>query len=302
MKKKFIVFIILLILTTGLIYSKWEVIKDKLMPEPPETPSIRLEYKYRVGEELSYRVSTTREITSGSQTYTTGVNIFQTFEINSIDPGGVINYIVSIDRGEFQPMFGSLRPCRLLGPIASVKMLPNGKLIDIEYIRSPRSGGSILKLKKAFLPRYEFPKHALKIGDSWTQKVNVTVPHDLFIPLQALPKNYRGKKGAVKMIGEFKGTLKGFKEIKGYQCAEIAVQVTCDVLYIADSPVLDKTTRIEGSSALIGILYFAYREGRLIKEQQRIETNVSCIYQSASGQLLSRPLRKITLTTREIQI
>ncbi len=152
----------------------------------------------------------------------------------------------------------------LIGQSMTMKVTKTGKILEVKGLEG----------LKRLMPQFDiqgmikqsqpaFPEKKVRIEESWVQKTELPLPQV-------------GKPVTI----ETKYTLKGFEKIKGYNCARIEAKV--DVLLtdlVFDMSLGKPQTEVKMvidrlSQKMEGMLYFAYKEGKLIKSDQDMDMSM----------------------------
>lgn len=152
----------------------------------------------------------------------------------------------------------------LIGQSMTMKVTKTGKILEVkglEGLKRLMPQLDIQEMIKQSQPA--FPEKEVRIGESWIQKTEFPLPQI-------------GKPVTV----ETKYTLRGFEKVKGYNCARIEVKM--DVLLTGlglDVPLGEPQTEVRMvidrlSQKMEGMLYFAHKEGKLVKSDQDMDMSM----------------------------
>jgi len=201
--------------------------------------AVMLEYKMQKGEELEYRstVHSEQTITEGNETASqmSDLTMLMVQEAKEINPDGSMQVEVTIKEGKGR-IGNEEVELPNVGQTIAMRMLKNGEIthssVDMPFSQPP------------------FPGKPVKKGDIWTEQSKVRIP-DRPQPI----------------ILTYEYTLSGFKEVDGYDCAEILVKCK-------DSKVkLDEG--VEQTISARGTTYFAHKQGRLVRSQVETVTSIT---------------------------
>ncbi|MCK4648606.1 hypothetical protein KAT51_03690 [bacterium] len=285
-KKLVILVVILLVVISGTMYLKGkkagrqlalvpeEIVtpEETVVPEvmitpeeialPKETESVKLEYKYKKGDIVKYKltsfVTTEMETVPGAEKSEHKVNLLLIQKITNVSSDGLINMELILDKG-FIEQFG-IKKSYPSGTSVSAKMLKNGQFLA--------GGGWDELADKLIVQEVDFgkptqqlsgslPEREVKVGNSWVQKIKV-------FPFGMSPT-----------IVEIRHTLVGFENVKGFNCAKIKSNYTVPLAGKAKSKLEDREiiSMLKGKSTIEIVTYFAYQEGRDV----RTETNSNIV-------------------------
>ena len=141
----------------------------------------------------------------------------------------------------------------MVGKTNKMKISEDGEIIEPKGIKAMvvfQGLGS--DIKNIFFNLYpKFPKHKLKVGDSWTQK-------------QETPQSQIG------VVIESQYTLSRIEEREGYNCAVIDSTISMSIKGG------DQKTKMnmKGNGKGKGTTYFAYEKGFLVNTQVEIEMDL----------------------------
>jgi len=190
----------------------------------------RLEYSTNVHSEQTFKEVGKETIAQAADTY-----ILMDQIAKAINPDGSINVDVMIKDGKTKAGNEEF-PLPTIGQTINMKMQKNGKItqssVDMPFNQPP------------------FPEKPLTEGDSWVGDSQINVPNRP----EPLTMHYNY-------------TLKGFKNLSGYDCAEISVS--------CPQTAIDLQEGVQQVISAEGTTYFAYREGRLIKSQVNTKTTIN---------------------------
>lgn len=152
----------------------------------------------------------------------------------------------------------------LIGQSMSMKVTKSGKILEakgLEGLKKLMPQLDIQGMIKQSQPA--FPEKKVRIGESWTQDVELPLPQV-------------GKPVTI----ETKYTLKGFEKVKGYNCARIEAKVDTLLTDLVFDMSLGKPQTEVGmvidrlSQKTEGMLYFAHKEGKLVKSDQDVDMSM----------------------------
>ena len=152
----------------------------------------------------------------------------------------------------------------LIGQSMSMKVTKTGKILEVkgfEGLKRLMPQLDIQGMIKQSQPA--FPEKKVRIGESWTQDVELPLPQV-------------GKPVTI----ETKYTLKGFEKTKGYNCARIEAKVDVLLTDLVFDMSLGKPQTEVGmvidrlSQKMEGILYFAHKKGKLVKSDQDVDMSM----------------------------
>ncbi len=194
---------------------------------------VLLELKQKPGDVNQYgiRMSGKSKVSSGGESHSTNMDIkmLMRWKVVKVGPSGTMDVSVTISEGSSTI---NNEPVDLpnLGDTKLMKISRRGKIINV----TPDDPNIDYKSMQV-----EFPEKSLSIGDSWVN--TVTLGPEYPVPMEA------------------KYTLTGFESIKGHECAVIESKIK--ILPLENAPEI--TIDVDA----VGRLYFAYKEGRMIKNE-----------------------------------
>ena len=146
----------------------------------------------------------------------------------------------------------------------SMKVTKTGKILEIKGLEGLKRVMPQLDIQgmiKQSQPA--FPEKEVRIGESWTQDVELPLPQV-------------GKPVTI----ETEYTLKGFEKINGYNCARIEVKADVLLTDLVFDMSLGKPQTEVGmvidrlSQKTEGMLYFAHKEGIVVKSDQDVDMSM----------------------------
>ncbi len=171
----------------------------------------------------------------------------------------------------------------LQGKTVQVTLNERGEVTDIEGLQGI-AGGQGIDLKETF--RYlnpQLPEKRIKKGQSWTQEGEVPV---------------EGGGAAMLMNIKTVYTLEGFEKIGSYDCARVGTST--EVKFNLKAMAAFQGDGGGGGTGK-GVLYFAFREGKVIKSSIDMDTNIN-FTMDIPGQALKpgMVIKQKTLSSMEI--
>ncbi len=231
----------------------------------PVAAGVKLQYNLKPGEKDVYRVITEAKtaVFVGDREQHTSMQTEMIFTQRVIDVSkdGVITLLTSIDSGSIT-LNRKRSPLPNIGQKVVVDMKRDGEITG-------NSQYQLINLKNFQLV---FPERELSIGDSWVNRIepSVQVP----VPLEV----------------EYK--ILNFEKVKGYDCVKIASKVRSK----GETTITGLGLNVKAD----GIIYFAYKEGKLIKNE--VKSSLRMILKRVINNKPEQIITKISFNLRmEIQ-
>ena|GEM_PF-6879858 len=264
------------------------------------TTGIHLKFVFKPGEENRYRIRNEIQmktelknfpaaafqrmpaLNSLKQMTITQDNLIR-MKVVEVSPDGEVAMDLKYDtaRQSFQqgdmPSQQNL-PSPLQGRTLNMKMNAKGEVTNIEGLQGI-PGGQGVDLKETF--RYlnpQLPDKRVRIGTSWTQEGEVPV---------------EGGGAAMLMNIKTVYTFEGLEKVGSYECARIGTQTEVKFTLKALAAFHGDGS---GGGTGKGALYFAYREGKVVKSSVEMDTKMNFLMDIPSQAL--KPGLNITQKTR----
>lgn len=201
---------------------------------------VKLEYKLKKGDESKYKtdVITSREIVDGEEVEkgTTHLIIVTTQKVEDLDANGNMKLKVTVDSADLEK--GGMKvPTGAAEGVINMTMASNGQIVDMGGV--PSQMGS---------QQATFPKDPVDVGSTWSSETKFNLPEGQAVNLKTIytyDKNER---------------------IEGYDCAKIVIDTPNQEIPLEEDAVQNLK--------ISGLMYFAPKEGRLIRSESTIDTSV----------------------------
>lgn len=221
---------------------------------PNPAPPVSMKYRYLLGTENRYKVSTTCEILDATGYSLTGgqfpvigeYEVIQMIEDIESNGAALLRYKVDKDSA-FTQIFGQVNLLSQSHRFQSVYKIIDvfGRVID----PSVMSGKSKVEVTDCLLP---LPGYPIQVGDKWSTNMHM-------------------KLEGLSSYGKYKGTsvLERLEWEGGFECAKIVSNISGSPTFYFLS--LGKMNDIRA----VNTAYFAYKPGKLVKDVTAIEFNSS---------------------------
>jgi hypothetical protein len=296
-----------------------------------KTKSIRLQYKYKEGDVLKYKVAT---ISKGTITMTglpedasihtipsigikTKTECIFTQKVIRIEEGGVANIDISYDLCDMDIKIGK----ETLPPIFSKKQqnpffkFMEGKKINIKIGRD----GSLLEIKGIEeLFEEMVAQMPNEVSDEFIHKFKEELEKCMIMSIE---ENYHRfpleemKRGDVwirevdynipffgTIYGKFTYTIQEFKQIKGFDCVKIDIDT--DMNFGEEAPELFNIPYIDieinGGVQGKGEMIFAYKEGKLLNTDLGMNMDMEVNYTGTIGEKETTMTMKLDFDTQTV--
>ncbi len=201
--------------------------------------AVKLEYKMKKGEALTYKttVRSEQEIKTEDQSGSTSsdVEMKMVQKCTDVDAEGTMTVDVTIQSGKVVRE-GEEQELPNIGQTITLKMKKNGEIVHTS-VDLP-------------FEQPAFPTGSVKKGDTWVGKSKISIP------------------GKTEMVGlDYNYSLWGFQKINNFECSEI--KVTCPETKIPIQEGIDQVLSATGTT------YFAHKEGRLVKSEVSTTTLIT---------------------------
>jgi hypothetical protein len=217
---------------------------------------IQLQYSHKVGHKSHYKLTMNGGITEfageHSRSATLATEMTVTQEIIAAG-AGIATLKTHVDTAHAHSN-GQMVPLAAAGQDLVTRIRPNGDVVD-----APGFEGVNLKGMQVV-----FPERAVSVNDSWT----VTLPPANGVPIP-LTVRYQ---------------VAGMKRIGNEECVKILTSIQSDRRAMVDGLAVDVKSE--------GEMYFAYRTGRMMKNEMRSRSNL--IRTSASGADADRSITRVS--------
>jgi len=201
--------------------------------------AIKLEYKMKKGETLTYKttVHSEQEIKTEDQSGSTSsdVEMKMVQKCTDVAPDGTMTVDVTIQSGKLK-RDGEEEELPNVGQTITLKMKKSGEIVHTS-IDLP-------------FEQPAFPTKSVKKGDSWVGESKISIP---------------GKTDRVTL--EYNYSLWNFNKVMGYDCAEI--KVACPETKIPIQEGIEQTLTANGTT------HFAHKQGRLVKSEVETKTKIT---------------------------
>jgi hypothetical protein len=197
--------------------------------------ALRLVFKGKAGDVSEYNVEMTGKSTVAAQgeSKTTDMNMTMLIrqKIIQVAEDGTQDVSTTIVDGKTF-MGGQNVELPNVGTSLLMKITERGKVLNVT--------GNTPQDMDFQQMQVEFPEKKVEIGDSWTRRLKAN------------------EKFPIPMIAKY--TITGFSKVKGYDCVVIKSTIGVDPNYV-------NKDKMELTVDASGLLYFAYKDGKMIKNE-----------------------------------
>lgn len=269
--------------------------------EPPQT--IKLSYNPKTGSSTKYLMVMTavtgleglrgKDVPAIPVQNTTKVNATFTQKINKIDAKGnldmsVIYNDVSLEIEQAGEKTSIPLGNKMGGKSAHIKISKDGKILEMKGIEDLPAEFKDFNLQKLY-PQVNpsFPEGGIKVGDTWSQNVEETIPVTQGVALvQKMKIDY---------------TLNALNELKGYKCASIGVKVKIEINGKWEKGEASTGVGLQSTGEGTGVMNYAYKASKLLNS--KLDMNVNSQMRVGSGKEAqeSKIKQKISINMEMIQ-
>lgn len=232
--------------------------------------AIKLSLKFNEGDEYKYKIIqdsvTSTEFMGKKMEMPSKTEITLTQKVEKVDQG-VAELKVIYDSFEMEMNVGGKKiPSNMgksmVGKTNKMKISENGEIIEPKGMKAMVGlQGLSSDIKNIFLNLYpRLPEHKIKVGDSWTQKQEISQPQ-------------------IGIVIDSQYTFSGKEEKKGYNCAVIDFTISMSIKGGEQARM-----NIKGDGKGKGTTYLAYEKGLIIDSQIEMDLNMFILAPLPTGE------------------